>query len=126
MINILHTQFYLKSKGIDYMMCNTMNVLPNADGSMNFEMYRSFADEELDMTLYRCDDNNGVMFYLDLIDKDKYKDPFDKEKSFYPYYKNLGYTNEKAKYWHHGEEPHMLYAEELLLFNEENKCLKNY
>jgi hypothetical protein len=43
------------------------------------------------------------------------------ESAFYTKYKNLGYKNDKAKYWHHDEVPHQLYAAELIQFLESNK-----
>ncbi len=93
---ILLTQFYLNSMNINYVMCNTM-----------------FLYEE--ETLYN-------MPLLDLIDKKHYyKLSGTETESFYWKYRNLGYTNPKAKYWHHGEEPHKLYAEELYSFVKENK-----
>jgi hypothetical protein len=52
-------------------------------------------------------------FYIDQIDQSYYLDLTDNEQSFYWKYKNVGYVNYKAKYWHHGEEPHKLYSEEL-------------
>ncbi len=76
-------QQYLDSKGIDYIFCNTM--LP----------YRP--------TRY-------TKWYWDLIDESKCL--WD-EEGFYFKYKSLGYSNPKAKYWHHNETPHRLYAEEL-------------
>ena len=59
---------------------------------------------------------------INLIDDTKfYKPKSPQEESFYWKYKNLGYNNEKAKYWHHGEEAHSLYAEELYNFVKENQ-----
>ena len=67
--------------------------------------------------------NKSTEFYLDLIDSTKYYNMKDSEQSFYIKYKNAGYTNPKAKYWHHNEIPHALYADELYIFLEANKCL---
>ena len=120
MIHVLHTQHYLKSKGVEYMMCNTMKTLPNEDGSIDFDMYVAYEGEENEKHLYKCNDKNGAMFYIDLLDKTRYKDPFDVNKSFYRYYKNLGYANSKAKYWHHGKDAHADYAKLLYKFYKEN------
>ena len=72
------------------------------------------------------EDNKQVKEFLSMVDATKYYKLHDGFEGFYSKYKALGYTNDKAKYWHHGEEPHKLYATELLQFNEEMKCLKNY
>ena len=42
----------------------------------------------------------------------------DNDQSFYTKYKNLGYTNPNAKYWHHDQTPHAMYADELHNFIE--------
>jgi hypothetical protein len=57
-------------------------------------------------------------FYLDQIDESKYYNMLDNDQSFYTKYKNLGYTNPNAKYWHHDETPHAMYADELYNFIE--------
>jgi hypothetical protein len=84
--NVLMIQSYLKSRGIRYIMCNTMHM-----ASKN---------------------NPTVESLLDQIDDSRYY----MNNSFFPKYRALGYVNEKAKYWHHGEEPHRLFAEELYDF----------
>lgn len=61
-----------------------------------------------------------VQQYLEYIDSSKYYKMLDNNASFYTKYKNLGFVNEKAKYWHHGEGPHKAYANELLKFIGEN------
>lgn len=86
---ILMIQFYLKSKNIPYVMCNGGWVTRS----------RIHTDH-----------------YLNLIDRSKYYEYDDPDKSFIVKYKNLGYKNNLAKYWHHGAEPHRLYAKELLDF----------
>jgi hypothetical protein len=58
---------------------------------------------------------------VSLIDETKYYNVFNNEASFYQRYRDLGYVNELAKYWHHGEEPHRLYAKELIDYMEANK-----
>jgi hypothetical protein len=97
---ILQLQYFFKAYEIDYIMCNAM------------QQYTP--------------DNIAIKEILDLVDTTKYYKLHDHMESFYPKYQGLGYVNEKAKYWHHGEEPHRLFAEELLQFNEETKCLKKY
>lgn len=92
---VLQLQYFFKSQKIDYVMCNTMHMFtPN---------------EQLD-------------FYLSLVDQTKYYNMLDNENAFFWKYRNAGYENPKAKYWHHNEVPHKLYAEELYKFIEENKC----
>lgn len=54
--------------------------------------------------------------YHSLVDYKYYFNAMDNSKSFYPYYRDLGHTNQSALYWHHGEEPHKLYADELYNF----------
>ena len=89
--NILTIQYFLRSKNIPYVMCNTMKMT--------------------------SDDNSYSSYLSDLIDRSRFYE-FDNSdiKSFYWKYKNIGYSNPKAKYWHHGEEPHRLYSEELYNF----------
>lgn len=95
--NVLMVQYLLKSLNIKYIMCNAMHMftLPNKH------------NQDL----------------LTLVDTSRYYKMKDNDACFFWKYKNLGYTNPKAKYWHHGEEPHKLYAEELCDFIGENKCL---
>jgi len=80
---MLLTQQYLQSRGIDYVFANTM--LP-----YNPTRYTDW--------------------YWKLIDESKCM--WDAEGFFFKY-KELGYENPKAQYWHHDELPHRLYAEEL-------------
>ena len=94
--NVLQIQYFLKSKNIDYVMCNTIHMFGPR--------------------------NRYIQFYIDQIDSNKYYNMKNPEESFYTKYKNLGYTNSKAKYWHHNETPHALYADELYNFIEANKC----
>lgn len=87
----LMIQYFLASHNIKYVMCNTMHM---------------FAPH-----------NHYVSYLLKMIDAKCYYN-FDKnqDESFYWKYKNLGYENSKARYWHHSKEPHELYAEELYKF----------
>jgi len=87
---VLQIQYFLKSISVNYLMCNTMHM---------------FAPE-----------NKYLNFYLGLIDNKHYMDVVDPDKAFYWKYKNQGYENPKAKYWHHDEVPHRLYADELFNF----------
>jgi hypothetical protein len=86
---VLQSQYFLKMHGIDYAMCNTMH------------MFDTFKPLE---------------FYIDQIDRTRYYNLTDNSSSFFWKYKNQGFVNPKAKYWHHGEDPHRLYAEELYQF----------
>jgi len=66
-------------------------------------------------------DSPHVAQITKLIDRNNYyKLDSEKDDAFFWKYKNLGYTNPKAKYWHHDEVPHQLYAEELYNFLKEN------
>lgn len=96
-INALAVQYYLKNLNIDYCMCNTMHMftLPNLH----------------------------LQFYTDKIDKTRYMDWDNNDKAFFWNYKNQGYVNPKAKYWHHDSKPHSLFSKELYTFIKENKCL---
>jgi len=93
--DVLMTQYYLKSLGIDYVMCDTMHMFaPN-------EHFTSYLVNKIDKTRYY---NVGT----------------DESQAFYWKYRHMGYTNDKAQYWHHSEEPHRLYAEELYNFIKDN------
>jgi len=94
---ILQIQYFLQVNKIDYLMCQAMP--------------------------FFLDNIPAVKKLLPLIDTNKYYNLNKKNEAFFHKYKELGYVNPKAKYWHHGEEPHRLYADELLKFNEETKCL---
>jgi hypothetical protein len=86
---ILQMQYFLKLNQINYIMCNTMHMFGN--------------ERQID-------------FYANQIDQNSYFNLRDNDKSFYWYYKNKGFINNKAQYWHHGEEPHRLFAENLYNF----------
>lgn len=87
MVLLMH--LYLKNKNINYLMCNSMYMFSN-----DFRLRP----------------------YLSQIDQKNYYTMHDNDNSFYIKYKNLGYKNSKAEYWHHDETPHRLYAEELYNF----------
>ena len=91
---VLQLQYFFNSIDIDYLMCNTLHMFDKRD--------------------------KHNTFYLNQIDHTKYYNIEDNTQSFYTKYKELGYKNDKAKYWHHNEIPHSLYAEELFNFIKEN------
>lgn len=97
---ILTIQFLLKSMKIPYVMCNTLHMFSPLTVA-----------------------TRHLKFYLTKFDKKRYISYMDNGESFFTKYKNLGYTNPNAKYWHHGEEPHELYAKVLYKFIEDQKCL---
>lgn len=88
-VHVLWLQNYFKANGIKYLMCNTMNMF---------------------------EPGPHLSIYSRNIDTDYYYNAFDDTKAFYWYYRNMGYNNPKAQYWHHDEEPHRLYAQELANF----------
>ena len=91
----LQIQYFLQSKKVDYIMCNTMPVFVNHTKHLGY--------------------------YLNLVDATKYYGIYNGEQAFFPKYRKEGYVNPKAKYWHHDETPHQLFAEELYNFIQENK-----
>lgn len=93
---VLQLQYFFSMHRLNYLMCNTMHMftLPN----VHLETYLPM----LDKTKYMAWDNNN--------------------ESFYWKYRKEGYENPKAKYWHHNETPHSLYAEKLYKFIGENQC----
>ena len=91
---ILQMQYFLKMKKINYLMCNTMHMMDHKYKHLHF--------------------------YIKQIDRTKYRDLLDANKAFYWKYKLSGYENPKAKYWHHNEEPHRLFADELYTFIKDN------
>lgn len=93
---VLQMEYFLKSKNIKYIMCNSM------------PMFQTMSEH--------------LGFYLSLVDYTKYYGIHNASEAFYTKYKDLGYTNPKAKYWHHGDEPHYIFAEELYNYIQENKC----
>jgi hypothetical protein len=92
---ILQIQYFLQSKKVDYLMCNSMPV---------FDAH-----------------TKHLGYYLNLIDATKYYGIYNSEQAFFPKYRKEGYVNPKAKYWHHDEIPHGIFTEELYSFIEENK-----
>jgi len=94
--NVLELQYFLKMNNIDYVMCNTMHMF-------------TLPDKHLDI-------------YTDFIDKNKYFNWDNNDESFFWKYRNAGYVNPKAKYWHHDEEPHRLQSERLYEFIGGKSC----
>ena len=92
---VLQLQYFLKMMGVKYCMCNT--------GYM-------FTKEARHMK-----------FYLGQIDRTHYLNMDSTEfEAFYWKYRKAGYVNKLATYDHHGQEPHVLYAEELYKFITDN------
>lgn len=92
---VLQMQYYFKSINVDYLMCNSLHMFNKRD--------------------------RHTGFYLDLIDQSKYFNMTENDQSFFPKYRALGFTNPKAKYWHHDEIPHAMYADELYNFIKAEK-----
>lgn len=91
---IIMLQNFLDSRNITYTMCNTMHMFDKFDLGMP----------------------SAVAQYTQHIDTTHYYKPYSNSDCFYWYYRDAGYTNESAKYWHHGVEPHELYAKALYDF----------
>lgn len=94
----LQLQYYFYGNHIQYLMCNTLYMFTEGDRFVNSAV--KFIDP-------RCYYNMRCT----------------QDEAFYWKYRHLGYINENAQYWHHGIEPHRLFAEELYDFIKENKCL---
>jgi hypothetical protein len=94
---VLQLQYFLNSKNVNYLMCNSMPLYEKPYSHLGF--------------------------YISLVDHTKYYGVHHPSEAFFGKYKKLGYENPKAKYWHHDETPHELFAEDLFKFMEENKCL---
>lgn len=86
---VLQLQYFLKMNQVKYLMSNSMHMFTK---------------------------DKHLSFYLNLIDASCYMQFDDSDNAFYWKYRNTGYINEKAKYWHHSEQPHAMYAEELFQF----------
>lgn len=61
-------------------------------------------------TMHMFSKDEHLDFYKSQIDYTRYMD----DPIFYWKYADLGYKNPKAKYWHHNEIPHQLFANELI------------
>jgi hypothetical protein len=92
---VLQIQYFLKSLNVNYLMCNSLY------------MFNKKVKQ--------------VEEFIALVDNTKYYKLDNNDASFFIKYKNLGYVNELAKYWHHGEVPHACYADELIKHIEEQK-----
>jgi hypothetical protein len=84
---ILQIEYYLKMHQLNYIMCSTMPLFT---------------------------DSIHIKHYTSKIDASRYLDIGLDDQAFFWKYRNAGYVNPKAKYWHHDEVPHQLFAEELL------------
>lgn len=93
---VLQIQYLLMAKQINYIMCNSMHMFTAK--------------------------NKNIKFYIDQIDTTKYYCLTDNDQAFFWKYRNAGYINPKAKYWHHDETPHAMFADELYNFIEAQKC----
>lgn len=83
---VLQLQYFFQSKNIKYLMVNTMHMFGN---------------------------NVHLTPYFKQIDRNRYFHFDNNDQSFYIKYKNAGYTNAKAQYWHHDQTPHELFSKEL-------------
>jgi hypothetical protein len=92
---ILQLQYFLKHKNVSYLMVNA--------GYMFSESNKKY-----------------LQVYQQMIDNTRYYKFENNEESFYQKFKRLGYKNNNAKYEHHSEEPHRLYADELYKYIMEN------
>lgn len=95
---ILQLQYFFRSKNIPYLLCNTLYMF----------------DKE----------NKQLQWYLKQIDSIRYINFDNNDESFYTRYANQGFKNPLAKYFHHGVEPHKLYAEYLHEYIIKNKLLE--
>lgn len=84
---VLQMQYFLNMHKVGFVMSNTMHMFKPMD--------------------------HHLKFYIDQIDKTTYMGLYE---SFFWKFRNAGYINEKAKYWHHNEIPHQIYADELYSF----------
>lgn len=93
---VIAAQGYLEKKNIKYIMCNSMT--PPS------------------ITPFTAS-------YFSAINKTRFMDLLYPEKSFYFYYRDLGYENTRATYWHHDAVPHELYAKKLEQWIVDNDLL---
>lgn len=82
---VMQLQWFLEKQHVPYYMLNTLHM---------------FSKDNKHLEPYYCLLNEHRYMYFD-----------NNAESFYTKYKDLGYTNPKAQYWHHGEEPHELYSQ---------------
>lgn len=81
---VLQLQWFFKAHGVPYVMMNTLHMFSH--------------------------DNYFLEAYYPMLDEARYFNYRDNTKSFYTKYQLEGYVNEKAEWYHHGEEPHQLYS----------------
>ena len=91
---IIMLQNYLDCRNISYTMCNTMHMFDKFDLGID----------------------PAVAHYTQHIDTTHYLNAYTNKDCFYWYYRDQGFTNDNAVYWHHGIQPHVLYADRLYDF----------
>jgi len=94
---VLQLQYFLKMHKVKYLFVNTLQM---------------FTQE-----------HDTLKWYKDQIDRKRFLEFDNNAESFYFKYANLGYKNTKAKYFHHDEVPHQLYAEHLFEYITKNNLL---
>jgi len=99
MLHMLNLQSFLKLHDIPYMMVSTNYMLQKM--------------------------HSTVRWYFKLVDALRFPKFDDNTENFYPKYKNLGYENPKAKYYHHGEDAHLDYSNYITNYIKENNLLEN-
>jgi len=99
MLHIINLQSFLKLNSIPYMMVNT-----------NY-MFQKM--------------HSTIRYYFKLVDSLRYPNFDNNQANFYPKYKNLGYSNPKAKYYHHGLDAHLDYAKDIVEYINTNNLLEN-
>lgn len=93
--NVLSLQYYLQAYNIEYLMLNTNYVFAKRHRALNW--------------------------YLEQVDRLRYVYYDDPGEVFYHRYREAGYTNPKATYYHLGEDAHTHYAnflEKYILLND--------
>lgn len=99
MMHIINLQNFLKLHDIPYMMVNT-----------------NYMFEKMHCT---------IRWYFKLIDTLRYPNFENNQENFYPKYKNLGYSNPLAKYYHHGLDAHLDYSKHITEYILQNNLLEN-
>lgn len=96
----LQLQYFLQSKRIKYLFVNTLYMFTQKHDTLEW--------------------------YKQQINSKRYIDFDDNKEPFYYKYANLGYKNLKAKYFHHDEVPHRLYAHHLYSYVNNNKLFTTF
>lgn len=95
---VLQLQYFFNSKKIPYLLLNTLYMF--------------------DKTIPQ------LKWYLQQIDNKRYINFDNNDEAFFTRYANQGYKNELARYFHHGVEPHKLYADYLYQYITKNNLLE--